>query len=199
MESLGLDAAVFGATVQTHEWNRLSALPAEASAATALAAWWLDREGGAETRGTAEGSAIATRDTLRARLALSNADCDRFSALLDCREMLRAGPERYTLPARVRLAARGGFDDALEVLTGEDSAVAESWRMAAANECPSRRLPPPLVDGNDLVRAGLRPSPAFKVILDTTLDRQISGEFSDETAALAAALALASELGAMPT
>jgi hypothetical protein len=56
-----------------------------------------------------------------------------------------------------------------------------------------------MVDGNDLVRAGLRPSPAFKTILDTTLDRQISGAFPDETAALVSALALASELGATPT
>jgi hypothetical protein len=56
-----------------------------------------------------------------------------------------------------------------------------------------------MVDGNDLVRAGLRPSPAFKIILDTTLDRQISGVFPDENAALASALALASELGAGPT
>ncbi len=199
MESLGLDAAVFGAAAPSHEWRRLQALPPEASAATALAAWWLDREGGAETRGVAGSSGAAPREALRARLALSNADCDQFSAVLDCREMLLGGPERHALPARVRLAARAGFDAAIDVLAGENPAVAESWRMAAANECPSRRLPIPMVDGNDLVRAGLRPSPAFKTILDTTLDRQISGAFPDETAALVSALALAAELGATPT
>ena len=199
MESLGLDAAVFGAAAQPHEWHRLLALPPEASAATALVAWWLDRGGAAANDEAAASSGSPLRDALRARLALSNADCDHFSAVLDCREMLLGGPERHALPARVRLAARAGFDAALQVLTGERPAVAESWRIAAANECPSRRLPTPMVDGNDLVRAGLRPSPAFKTILDTTLDRQISGVFPDENAALASALALASELGAGPT
>ncbi|MFM1868621.1 MAG: hypothetical protein RL591_2029 [Planctomycetota bacterium] len=199
MESLGLDAAVFGATARPHEWNRLAALPPKASAATALAAWWLDRGDGADVSGGGARAGAPLRDELRARLALSNTDCDQFSAVLDCRALLLGGPERHALPARVRLAARAGFDAAIEVLTGEHPAVAASWRAAAAKECPSRRLPAPMVDGNHLVRAGLRPSPAFKTILDTTLDRQICGAFSDENAALASALALAAELGAGPT
>lgn len=224
IEELGLDAAVFGERAVAHGWDRLDALPSTASPATALAAWWLDRTqpcvvgqcrtetaehpfeaGAGVVRGAdadADAEAVAEvgqtarlRDVLRARLALSNADWEHFAALLECREQLQVDPAKKSLPQRVRLAARPGFDAAIEVLSGEDRALAESWRSAASLECPDRRLPEPLVDGNDLIRAGLRPGPAFKVILDTTLDRQILGEFTDRSTALAAALALAAAHG----
>ena len=211
IEELGLDAAVFGEGAGAHGWQRLDALPPMASPATALAAWWLDRtqpcvpgeriahaaQGalGAGGGGEAAGGAARLRDVLRARLTLSNADWEHVAALLECREQLRVDPAKTSLPQRVRLAARTGVDAALEVLAGEDGALAESWRSAANRECPDRRLPAPLVDGNDLIRAGLRPGPAFKVVLDTTLDRQICGEYTDRSAALASALALAAAHG----
>ena len=45
----------------------------------------------------------------------------------------------------------------------------------------------PLVNGNDLIKLGAKPSPAFKKILDTLFDGQLSGEFSTKEDALCAA------------
>ena len=45
--------------------------------------------------------------------------------------------------------------------------------------------PLPLVTGDDLVRAGHRPGPAFKRALTEAYDAQLNGELSDSTAALA--------------
>ena len=45
----------------------------------------------------------------------------------------------------------------------------------------------PLVNGDDLIKLGAKPSPAFKKILDALFDGQLSGELSTKEAALCAA------------
>jgi poly(A) polymerase len=51
--------------------------------------------------------------------------------------------------------------------------------------------PTPLVSGDDLIAAGLKPGPAFKAILDLTYDAQLEGRIADKAQALAHAKALA--------
>ena len=56
---------------------------------------------------------------------------------------------------------------------------------------PRERLdPPPLVTGDDLRAAGLRPGPAFKQILQTIRDAQLNGEIHTKEEAIALAPAL---------
>ena len=46
-------------------------------------------------------------------------------------------------------------------------------------------LAPPLLNGDDLIAAGLRPGPLFRTILDDLQQAQVSGEVTDRDAALA--------------
>ncbi len=57
----------------------------------------------------------------------------------------------------------------------------EAKREEFANE---PLVPPPLVTGHDLIALGLKPSPAFKQILDTAHTAQLEGAFPDRAAAL---------------
>jgi hypothetical protein len=55
-------------------------------------------------------------------------------------------------------------------------------------ELPSLGLqdvaPPPLLDGDELVRAGFPPGPAFRRILDTVYDAQLEGRISTQEEAM---------------
>lgn len=55
---------------------------------------------------------------------------------------------------------------------------------------PDAKLPPPLVQGRDLVAAGATPSPRFGEILHDIYERQLAGELTTREAALQAALKL---------
>lgn len=55
---------------------------------------------------------------------------------------------------------------------------------------PDAKLPPPLVQGRDLVAAGVPPSPLFSKVLHEVYERQLAGELTDREAALQAALTL---------
>jgi tRNA nucleotidyltransferase/poly(A) polymerase len=56
---------------------------------------------------------------------------------------------------------------------------------------PSEQLnPPPLVSGNDLKTAGLKPGPAFKELLDSIRDAQLEGRISTKAEALELARSL---------
>jgi hypothetical protein len=158
----------------------------------ALAAWWLDRRDDARSVVRATSAEIAdAAGGLRSRLALSNHESAAFLELLGRREELLSGFDALSKSAQVRIVARRGFDEAIAVLSGEAPAEAARFLRRADEICPDRRLPAPMVDGNDLAAAGLRPGPVFRGILDAALDRQIEVGFADRAEALGFALALA--------
>lgn len=49
---------------------------------------------------------------------------------------------------------------------------------------PQKALPEALVNGNDLIKLGLKPGKRFKQILDAVMDAQLENRFADKTAAL---------------
>ena len=53
---------------------------------------------------------------------------------------------------------------------------------------PDAKLPPPLIQGRDLVAAGATPSPRFGKVLHEVYERQLAGELTTRDAALQAAL-----------
>ncbi len=59
-------------------------------------------------------------------------------------------------------------------------------QLAAAPE--HRALPPPLVMGRDLVKAGMPPGPRFKAVLEAVFEAQLAGEITTREAALTMAL-----------
>ncbi|MFM7132697.1 MAG: hypothetical protein ACKO0W_00085, partial [Planctomycetota bacterium] len=94
------------------------------------------------------------------------------------------------MAGQVRMAARPGFDRALAILAIERPQDAARWRARADEVLPARMLPQPFLDGTALIRAGLRPGPDFKSLLDRTLDAQIEGRVRSAQEALAFALSL---------
>ncbi|MBI1304162.1 MAG: CCA tRNA nucleotidyltransferase [Phycisphaera sp.] len=191
IEALGLDGAVFGSRAPMASRRRVDALSAHGAAVpaggwtTVLAAWWLDRAAGegAEALPVAATRAEMERG-LRRRLVLSNHESDAFASALDCREAL-LGPFRTgSIPFRARLIARAGFDAALALVAAEDPGLGAALAAEADRELPARALPPPLVDGDTLVRAGYRPGPRFKRWLDLAMDAQLEGRVRSTEEAL---------------
>ncbi|MFM7260951.1 MAG: CCA tRNA nucleotidyltransferase, partial [bacterium] len=162
LEALGLDRAVFGEMSQPHDWTRLDALAADVEPAIALAAWWLDRMHAGGGARPSRDEISRQSDDFRRRMALSNHELFHFGELLGRRDEILSGFFGLSKSAQVRLVARPGFDAAVAVVTGESADLAGRVLRRADEICPDRRLPTALVDGNDLVRAGLRPGPTFK-------------------------------------
>ncbi|MBW3597466.1 MAG: CCA tRNA nucleotidyltransferase, partial [Planctomycetes bacterium] len=89
------------------------------------------------------------------------------------------------------------IDDRAEDLLALAEAVAkaEGGSAEAVEFCrrklalpPEELNPPPLLTGDDLIRAGLRPGPQFRELLETARDAQLEGTLHTRDAALAFAL-----------
>ena len=138
---------------------------------------------------SAEARAAAI-DGFRARLVLSNHETDRLAAILARRDEVlaaSAGTDGFAgvpVARRKRLFASAGFDEALLVTAPEAPEAIATLRTLADRELPDRRLPPPILDGNALIAAGMRPGPAFKRWLDLALDAQLEGRLSSVAEAL---------------
>ncbi|MEM0915030.1 MAG: CCA tRNA nucleotidyltransferase [Planctomycetota bacterium] len=163
--------------------SRLAALPDDAPATLALAAWMLDRH--APEAGLAEAAAWDFRPALRrlrSALALSNADEQAVAASLAGLAALASWPD-LPVHARKRALARPHADAALALAGTMTDTVA-----IAADAGDLRRqgvAPDPLVTGDDLIAMGHKPGPAFKRLLDAVYDAQLDGEVAERDAALA--------------
>ncbi len=126
------------------------------------------------------------------RLKLANAEKDRTAWLIENQNGLRDAP---SLPGSVlkKLLAHPGIRNLLTLHRAEALANGES--TAHVEFCESRLAtwtendlnPPPLVNGNDLKMAGLKPGPRFKEILDAVRDAQLDGTITAREEALALA------------
>ena len=136
--------------------------------------------------------AEATR-ACRHALRLSNDEADALAGSLSAGPLLAdrepsvptmkrflAGP--HAADARLLLAAAADADPSLA-----DRAAWLEDRFASFD--PLRIAPPPLVTGDDLIAAGLRPGPAFKRALDAAYDAQLDGRVTTRAKALAVAIA----------
>jgi hypothetical protein len=189
VEELALDGAIFGALrdlARAAESPRLASLPPRASWTAALAAWAIDRRAGgsrafAPVSGVEAGAII---DGLRSSLVLSNRECDAITGILASRDRIVASFDAGSIALQTRLCAAPGFDDAILILASELRGDAARWLAMADRLLPTRILPKPLVDGSDLIAAGLRPGPRFKDLLDAALDAQLEGRFDGKPAAV---------------
>ena len=118
------------------------------------------------------------------RLRLSNAEAALLRDAAACAGALHGWPDLDTA-SRKRLAARPGFRVAARLADAPD-VQADAERLAADGV---GLAPPPLLTGDALVAAGVRPGPAMGRLLHHIYDRQLAGEFRDAEAALQAALA----------
>jgi tRNA nucleotidyltransferase (CCA-adding enzyme) len=62
---------------------------------------------------------------------------------------------------------------------------AGKWILNRAKELDILNAPPkPLINGKDLIKLGLKPSPKFKEILNTTYNAQLDGKFTTKEEAI---------------
>lgn len=171
VESLGLAPATLMETGEASRPGRVARLPAEASIATALAAWMLDREG--------HDSWPCRLKRWTAALVLSNDEREAVGDAMRCLEAARDGWASLGVAGRKRLAASKGFPDGLAILESENPSAADRVRADLRPLEASGLSPSPLLDGHDLQRMGMRPGPSFRRILDLVYDAQLEGRVTD--------------------
>ncbi len=192
LEALSLDAPVLDephTSSRTRVLAQLSEGQGNASYPTCLAAWACDR-GLTLTASSVE--AIAGR--WRRALCLSNEDRAELVAVLGALSILETNWSSLGVAAQKRLAgAHGGFAGAMAVLRGRNGEGAASVRsrVDALSATPSGLCPEPLVTGDDLIRAGMKPGPKFKKVLDSVYDAQLE----DRVKTVSEALELARTMG----
>ncbi len=177
MREHGLEDAAVGPPAHAG-LAHLEALPPEADVPTALAAWALDRgDQGAP---------------FRRRLCLSNEHTETFAAILDTVDRLRHDWRALGVAPRKRLVARPTFAAARQVLSGTDPITEQTIAAEARSlaDTPSGIAPPPLLTGADLIAAGYRPGPLFRLALDRAYDAQLEDRAFTAEQCLAVARAI---------
>jgi len=122
------------------------------------------------------------------RWRLSNKRTDRVRWLVAHRGLL-AGARSMRWSALQRILVTEGIEDLLAL--EEAVAAAGSGDVAAVQYCrslaarPREALdPPPLLTGNDLLRHGVPPGPAYRSLLRSVRDAQLDGEIHNLSEAL---------------
>ncbi len=190
MQRLGLDGPVLnepgpGGATYSSELRLLRLLPEGASFAGSLAAWTIDRLAGAART---DGSVVAIEDLerawpgavvrLRSALVLSNAERDELKGTLSGIARLQRDWGTLRVCQQKRSAGSAWFPAAIELVrvrSGEAAAVVEQ-RVQELAQTPSGISPEPLVNGDDLIAAGLRPGPAFGDWLHRLYDLQLEDQ-----------------------
>jgi poly(A) polymerase len=134
---------------------------------------------------------LATQDVerLAQRLRLSNDERDRLAWLVTNRDILR-GAEALPYSVLKPLLAHEGIDDLLNWL--EARLRTQGTAPRAVEYCRARRQswdrqaldPPPLLTGDDLVRLGYHPGPAFRLLLGRIREAQLNEQIGSRDEAL---------------
>lgn len=192
LRELHLERPVLDAEFPAPLGHSLESLPIEMPFIGALAAWALDLGWNPVAP-----DAASTRERLvatwRPALCLSNETRDGLASTLGIMTSLLSAWPGLGVAAQKRLAARREFALSLTVLSTISSTVAETVeaRVRKLAGTPSGISPPPLLTGDELIRMGFPPGPAFRVILDSVYDAQLE----DQVQTLESARELARALG----
>ncbi|MEX2671807.1 MAG: CCA tRNA nucleotidyltransferase [Phycisphaeraceae bacterium] len=201
MQHLLLDAPTLCEPHSERQPLCVAALPPETPAVAALAAWALDRHlqphrqhnhprllAGVEALPVA---ALVRR--WRKALVLSNDDRDALRHLLQRLPTVLRWPD-LDLAAKKRLLATQHWPHLAELahatlsLVDHPSFDVHQFEREVAALQQQEVAPPPLVTGDDLIAAGLKPGPKFKTILEQVYDAQLRGEVTTHEQALHEAL-----------
>ncbi len=176
LERWRLDRVLLGTHGRSPQQTRLGALPPDASAMAALAAWLLDRGEATDPSATAE--------RLQGGLGLSNAEREELAAVLRSVESLRAEWARAGIARRRRLGMEPGFDPAVIIREAEAPGEGRSATAFLEGFGPERS-PDRLVRGRDLIDAGFVPGPRFGDLLEAVYDAQLEGRVHSRDEAMA--------------
>ena len=173
-----LDGPTLNEDPNDHSLDASRRLDAQAEAATRLAAWLIDRHGHAANH-------LSTVNRWRAALSLSNEHRDELSRLLQLLPHLDRWAE-LPVAARKRLAAQPNWDQSLmlfEATQGDTQTIRRDTDQLASDGIGLS--PAPLLTGDDLIDAKLKPGPRFKTLLDHAYDQQLEGLLQAREQALA--------------
>lgn len=187
LSELNLDSPVFSEPPKPAACPLLESLPEHATFALALAALATDRHG----PGLAVGP-LVTR--WRTALMLSNAERDDLNDTLTLARNLRSDWANTTIAQQKRWASNPHFEWAF-ALIHHDPTLLQSiqTQVETLRQTSGGLAPVPLVDGQVLLDAGIRPSPAFGRILTNLYDLQLEGRISTREQAIAKARELAGD------
>jgi poly(A) polymerase len=121
---------------------------------------------------------------------LSNAERDALLQCLDVHGTLRASWATLGVAKQKRLASSEQFHQGLLILRAEDTQAFVDVRRRVEELAATELAPEPLITGDDLIAAGMKPGPSFKRILDGVYDAQLEGSIGNKEQAMELARAL---------
>jgi poly(A) polymerase len=137
----------------------------------------------------AEDDSRGTIATLGRRLRLANREVEQTTWLIT-RSRETAGAATWPLSRVKRLLAEPGRDDLLALLrvaavSRNKPLIDLEYLERMRNTLPEQEVnPPPLISGDDLIAAGLKPGARFKDLLDQIRDAQLDGTLNSKDEAL---------------
>ncbi len=140
---------------------------------------------------------VGAAASLSHRWKLANSERELIVSLVDQESTIRRG-DQCDWPRLQRILiepfAPPAIDlaEAVATIRGESQSGVEFCRGKMA--LPANTLnPDPLIDGRDLISAGIQPGPAFRMILDAVRDQQLNGELLTASDALDYAMRVSQE------
>jgi poly(A) polymerase len=167
----------------------------EPLAAAVLCYQWQRGNGGDIRRFLGRDAARAAANAMRKALKISNEEYDQVRSILEWLGALLSAPPP-TLALKKRFLAQPHSPAAMEVMeaiasVGEQaSLIWPLWEELTQLQTTDFN-PPPLMTGDDLTAAGLKPGPVFKRVLDAVYDAQLEDRVRTKDEALQLALKLA--------
>lgn len=188
IESLGLDAPVLNEPPRGTHLKALHPLDAGTNIPTALAAWAIGRA----APDLPQPGIVAH---YRRALMLSNDETDALRRRIEALPTLLDHWPAMTVARQKRAASSDWFADALALVRGidADAAAAIDCRVAELARTPSGLAPAPLITGDDLVAAGLKPGRGFGSWLDAVYDAQLEERVHTKDQAIHLAKTLAAQ------
>lgn len=189
MRELELEVSVLGGSQSSGEWIHCRHLEDASERgpdrhAAALVAWLMDR-GDLDPLDPDSNRLEEVGD----RLVSSNQDRDAIRSITRCLGALGQWGG-MAVAARKRLASIPEFPWAVLLLGATDGERARGIASDVEDLAVSGLRPTPLINGDTLIQAGMRPGPRFAGLLDAVYDAQLEGRVSTPEEALGLAQSL---------
>jgi len=182
LQYLGLDRIVFSEASCMNAPTRLGRLPAHATYATALAAWIIDRH-------SSEANLHDIAANWRACLLLPNQTWNALNEILALHQAFFSW-DSLGIAKQKRTSASEHCLSALSLIQAEDRPLFVHIKRTISTLEKTGVAPHRLIDGHDLLEAGIVPSSALGDVLESVYDAQLEGLISTKDQAIALGLAI---------
>jgi poly(A) polymerase len=182
LQYLGLDQIIFSEPSCLNPVTRLGWLPENATYPTSLAAWIIDRHSN-----KANVHDVASK--WRKSLLLSNQTWNELNEILTVHQQFFTW-DSLGIAKQKRIASSQQCLSALALIQAEDRPLFAHIKKTIEHLEITGVSPTPYVNGNDLLEAGIPPSPSLGNILESVYDAQLEGSIKAKEQALTLALAI---------